>query len=454
MRPIEITCTLLCILSTHLQPTPVAGQGGAPKESAELRIVRRLDKTEDDLRKELARVPEVGLTQDGAASLYKHFQELIKRTDDVRPDIGSQYFRQFVSKNGLTSLPWKPAEEATASPEDARALDRLSVRLRENLMQAARDTRPDADKVRTVLRTEQAGETAPEEWTRPQAVPTLVQLLQTEHTELRLLLVEVLAGIEGKEAGAALAQRALFDLSADVRGQAVRTLARRPADEYWQPIAAGLRYPWPAAADHAAEAIVALKLTAHLPDLVRLLNEPDPRLAYPGEKKGHRIDEVVRLSHLTNCMLCHAPSLSQSDLSRGRVPIPGEAPPPLYYRNRTGTFVRASTTFLRQDFSVVQMVSSPGKWPADQRFDYILRTRDATAAEVRTAAASKWAPRTDLTDTDFGGAIKPKTPADAKPKAEVQPYREAVLFALRQLTGHDAGTTFDQWDRYLRDRQK
>ena len=94
--------------------------------------------------------------------------------------------------------------------------------------------------------------------------------------------------------------------------------------------------------------------------------------------------ELVRINHLSNCMLCHAPSLSKDDLVRGRVPMPGEDPPPLYYGEVTGLFVRADTTYLRQDFSVVQPVAGAGKWPGDERFDYMVRTRPLNKAE-RTA---------------------------------------------------------------------
>ena len=90
------------------------------------------------------------------------------------------------------------------------------------------------------------------------------------------LLVEMLADIKGKEASHALAQRALFDLSAEVREKAVQFLATRPTQEYQGFLVEALRYPWPAAADHAAEALVALNLTAVVPDLVQMLKEPPP----------------------------------------------------------------------------------------------------------------------------------------------------------------------------------
>src|SRR5260370_3624978 len=196
----------------------------------------------------------------------------------------------------------------------------------------------------------------------------------------------------------------------------------------------GLQYPWPPAADHAAEAVGALQLQALVPELVNLLNEPNPSFPVKSEK-DYFVRELVRINHLCNCVLCHAPSNSKDnnlvrgrapsnlkdDLVRGRVPEPGETPPPLYYAERTGTFVRADITYLRQDFSVVQPVPYPGKWPAQQRYDYILRVRQVTKPEMKV----------------FQQLAKEKK----LPKTYQQ--REAVLAALRQVTKADLGSDHD-----------
>jgi hypothetical protein len=125
-------------------------------------------------------------------------------------------------------------------------------------------------------------------------------------------------------------------------------------------------------------------------------------------------------------MLCHAPSISNADMVRGRIPHPSEEPRPLYYDDPAGQFVRADTTFLRQDFSVMQPVRNSGKWPSNQRFDYILRTRKATAAEVEAAKPAKDGKRVDF------------------------PQREAVLFALREITGKDMGREVKDWQPLLK----
>ena len=55
-----------------------------------------------------------------------------------------------------------------------------------------------------------------------------------------------------------------------------------------------------------------------------------------------------------------------------------------------------------------------------QRYDYLVRTRHATLPELTQVK-----------------------------KSESYPQRESVLFALRELTGKDAGTTARDWQREL-----
>ena len=87
---------------------------------------------------------------------------------------------------------------------------------------------------------------------------------------------DLLAAIPGKAATLALAQRAVFDLSAAVREGAVAALQRRPRDEARAVFLSSLRHPWAPAADHAAEALVALTDHEAVPRLIRLLDQPDP----------------------------------------------------------------------------------------------------------------------------------------------------------------------------------
>jgi hypothetical protein len=227
-----------------------------------------------------------------------------------------------------------------------------------------------------------------------------------------------------------------------------------------------LRHPWPRAAEHAAEALVALRDQEAVLTLVTLLEEPDP--CAPSGTKGSklRMREVVKTNHVNNCLLCHAPALSYGDPVPGVIPgiswqiklpkaqaaaltgnvtgpgshnysragsggtqtmtigfVPtGKGPSPVKVRMTTvflPIVVRADITYLRQDFSVVQPVTVAGLFkPVDMRFDYLVRTRPASQDEV------DWYKKKDKED---------------------YPQRDAVLYALRALTGKDPGTRTADW---------
>jgi hypothetical protein len=270
------------------------------------------------------------------------------------------------------------------------------------------------------------------EWLHSEAVPALVQLLMAENKPIRNLLVELLSLIPGQEASVALAQRALFDLSAEVRENAVRALRNRPLEEFRQTLLEGLRYPWAPVNDHAAEALIAVRAKGVVPDLINLLDQPDPASSFPAESgKGQQVRELVRINHLSNCVLCHARSQTTTDLVRGPVPDPQQPLPSIlstpYYQGDNGPFVRADVTYLRQDFSVAQPVSDPGPWPAFQRFDYVVRRRPLT-----------------LEEEIFGKPVEPLS----------GPQRRAVVFALRELTATDGGKTATGWRRRLAEIEK
>jgi hypothetical protein len=419
-------------------------------------LKRRDEASDEDLRKQLLAVPEVGLDQTAAALLYRSLPGSERRgrsspslaPPSLEPDLGRRFLVAWARdqyKQERTFLPWRKIPDCQLGKESADRLHVLSLSLRASLRASVPpgDVRPDPDRLRALLlgadaarRVRTVGTRAPRvkpsEWQQPGAVPALVQLLQHENTPIRLLLVELLSEIDGKEAGLALAERALFDLSPQVREKAVQALAQRPREESRKALVGGFRHPWPPVAEHSAEALVALRDREALPALVELLTEPDPTLPFVVKDKGPkelvRKRELVRVNHMSNCMLCHAASLSREDVVRGRIPIPGEEPPPLYYAETTGHFVRADTTFLRQEFSVVQPVADPGKWPGNQRFDYLVRTRPLKPAErVSYEQRQKTAPPPDHFE-----------------------QREALLFSLKELTGKDPGRSYEDWKPLLK----
>lgn len=364
---------------------------------------RRVYVSDEELRRQLVLVPQVGLQTIPMKSrgLLASAPKDRKYEPDEMPD--------------FAGLPMRMGIDCQLGKESAENLLVMSRKLRAALAAATpndgTDVRYDAEKLKQMLggKSRDVGQ-----WLRPEAVPALTQLLMAENTPLRLLLVELLSANPDRSAAAALAQRALFDLSADVREAAVRALGRRDVGEYRSVLLEGFRYPWAPIADHAAEALVALQDTDSIPVLKKLLDEPNPNAPY-GSSKGPMVREVVRINHLANCTMCHAASTSTNDLVRGQVPVPGQPlpPPNQYYEGSQGSFVRADVTYLQQDFSLPQPVTQAGAWPTNQRYDYLVRTRALTNEELRNLLLN------DHSQDDH-------------------PQREAVRFALRELGVKDS----------------
>src|SRR5262249_48448575 len=101
-------------------------------------------------------------------------------------------------------------------------------------------------------------------------------------------------------------------------------------------------------------------------------------------------------------------------------PLPAPVTTPQYYE-MGGTFVRADVTYLQQDFSVFQPVAQPNNWPDNQRYDYLVRTRPSQTAD-------------------------PKLKANDNKPAE---YQQAVVFALRELTGVEGPQSVQDWKQAL-----
>ncbi|HYT94907.1 MAG TPA: HEAT repeat domain-containing protein [Gemmataceae bacterium] len=260
----------------------------------------------------------------------------------------------------------------------------------------------------------------------------LVQLLPVEAAELRAGFVPYLAAHTDKGATDALTRLALFDADESVRKAAVAALAKRPAADVNGILLEGLRYPWPEVAANAAAALTQLKRTDQVAQLVEMLDQPDPRAPVQCEVKGKKVPvvrELVRINHHRNCLLCHAPGNTPdvtAEILRGDIPIPGESfSQGGYGGSLANNVVRVDVTYLRQDFSRLQKVADAAPWPTMQRFDFLVRTRVLTAAEATTYRA------------EFARLEK------------TSPYRQAVLAALRSLTGRDAEPTTAAWRQAL-----
>jgi HEAT repeat protein len=400
---------------------------------------RRSRTSDEDLRKQLLAVPEAALdaVPNSAAVLVRTARSAGNSDGDLAPLLMAR-------RPDLAGLPRRMGMDCRLGKESAENLHALSRKLRAHVeactpgaatraagnadVEAVADPRPDPQALRDRL----LGDAEKEAWLHSEAVPALEQLLMAENKSVRLVLVELLSRIEGRQASEALAGHALFDLHPEVRQAAVKALQDRPAEEYGPALLRGLQHPWQPVADHAAEALVLLERRDTVPQLIPLL-ERDPARPVAVEVNRRRmlvVPEMVRVNHLANCLLCHPPSFHRADLVRGRVPTPGQplsASPssPQAYQGGgdNDIFVRADVTYLKQDFSICQPVAHPGPWPTYQRYDYMVRLRPLLPSE-----ADLW---------------------KAKGKGPASPRRESVLFALRELTGKDLGSRAEDWKQLL-----
>jgi hypothetical protein len=244
---------------------------------------------------------------------------------------------------------------------------------------------------------------------------------------------------------------------------------------------------WGSVIAAGAVALATLEAKQAVPQLLALLDQPEPSLPVLDEKTNkYVVKEMVRLNHFRNCLLCHAPSGGPQDgMVRGAIPVLGKALPVAYDAGAAlpadTRFVRADITFLRQDFSIVLPTPDDSPWPAEQRFDFLTRLKEVPAPErVPTKPAPRGPLKGVVAKPAPGGpvegvAAKPAPPGPlegvvakpapagplegvvAKPGRPEEPegtatqpqpsypQREAVLYALRKITGVDGGQESARW---------
>jgi hypothetical protein len=267
-------------------------------------------------------------------------------------------------------------------------------------------------------------------------IAALMQVLAPEEPELRLGLVKYLAGISHAEATRALARLAIFSAEDEVRRAALDALKVRRERDYTEILIQGLRYPLPAVAQRAADAVAKLERNDLVPQLVDLLDEPDPRAPVIQEvekKKVPVVRELVRVNHQRSCLMCHSPGNKETvspDTLTAQVPVPGEplpTPSQGYANSVPDLLVRVDVTYLRQDFSLMQAVEDANPWPEMQRFDFLVRTRVLAEEEAQTYQAK----------------------LDKREPGQLSPYNRAVMNALRDLTGKDTEPTGKAWRKLL-----
>ncbi len=268
-------------------------------------------------------------------------------------------------------------------------------------------------------------------------IAALMQILAPESVELRLGLVKYLNATAHAEATRALAKLAIFSTEEEVRQAALDALKVRRERDYTSILVSGLRYPHPSVARHAADAVARLDRSDLIPQLLDVLDQPDPRSPEVQEVDGKKetvVRELVRINHHRNCLLCHSPGTTNVPASTltAQVPVPSEPLPSPFdgYRSSSSSpdvLVRIDVTYLRQDFSLRQPVENAQPWPEMQRFDFLVRTRVVTETEAEA--------QRELFRKREPGVLSP--------------YHKAALAALREMTGKDIEPTGEAWRKLL-----
>jgi hypothetical protein len=437
---------------------PVAFDPTMPVEK--LLPVRAAAGVPSRLPQKLADVPEVSLEDPHARGLsptdgFEHVGHLIETINHVNARKTDAYMEALVSKRSdMQGLPFAMGDACRLSTERGQHFLTELTALRSAMGNPA------------ALASQLPNPTAQPngEVTIQARIRALVQVVGPEGSQLGQQMVKYLATLPHVDATRALAQLAIFAEEDQVRRDAVAALAVRRDKDSTDVLRDGLSYPWPAVAQRSAEAIARLKRVDLLPQLVEVLERPDPRAPQVREKEGKKVTvvrELVRINHLRNCLLCHSPASSKAatvaipgegpatqvpvEALGGRgliagpgtltapVPLPGQEVPTPTPHNPYGQFSVPDTllafdvTYLRQDFSVKLPVADAKPWPDTQRFDFLVRTREVTEPEAQA----------------YRDLLRPAQAGD------LSPYQRAALASLRQLTGKDAEPTAAAWRRVL-----
>lgn len=416
------------------------------------------------LPKTLAEVPEVSL-EDPAGPLkadeaFEYVSHLIEKINHVNTGKKDAFVEGLIRERpDMKGMPFVMGDDCRLTPERGQHfLNELST-LRSAM------TNP-ANLASLLPNPTNAGTTDDAIHAR---IAALVQVTGPEGEQVVKQEVKYLSSVSHVRSTTALARLAIFSEEESVRREAIAALATRREKDYSGILVAGLNYPWPAVAQRSAEAIVELKRQDLLPQLVEVLDRPDPRAPQVEKKDGKEVTvvrEMVRINHLKNCLLCHSPADPAKlngavEMREGRrdaleegkrpprdaemvrrlplasgltapVALPNQPLPVPTPQSGYGQFTVPDTllvfdvTYLRQDFSVKLPVKDAKPWPDQQRFDFLVRTRELTEKEAEA----------------YKALLKPQD-------GNLTPYQSAAVASLRKLTGRDAEPTAEAWRKVL-----
>ena len=199
------------------------------------RIGMRQTASEQELLRGLGEMPEVGLGTTGPGVLLTYVAGIQATCSSWGGPGLADPTPLLRARPDLRTLPVRSGSAAQLNLKSAVNLDAHSRTLRIYLnTTASTDGSPRSDTSVSLLREAmlagREGQRPP--WLRPEAVPTLLQMLTPEGPAVRKLLVNLLDQIPHASATIALAQPQVFDLDSGVRQAAVAALRSRPAEEY------------------------------------------------------------------------------------------------------------------------------------------------------------------------------------------------------------------------------
>jgi hypothetical protein len=346
-------------------------------------------------------------------------------------------------RTDLRGLPFLMGDECRTREEQARVFHSVANTINQSIRSISFAPGTDMVDVLSTIAQQARNNTARpnHEQVDRAIVAAMTQILMPESARHRAGLAKFLARVQSVDATKALARLAIFSPEEEVRAAAIEGLKLRRERDYTDILLQGFRYPLPAVSKRAAEALVKLERNDLIPNLVEVLERPDPRLPVTEKRDGKEVTfvrEMVKVNHHRNCALCHAPG-NTANVPDGvltvAVPLPTEplpkpsqggyqsTPPP-----SPDVTVRIDMTYLRQDFSLMLPVADAHPWPEMQRFDFLVRTRMLTPTEAQ--------------------AYEPC--CEVEEPGRLSPYHRSALFALRELTGRDTAPTAEAWRKLLR----
>ena len=350
-------------------------------------------------------------------------------------------------RTDLAGLPFRLGIGATLSLEKAQAMNGLSKQLRQIMQHCVRnvnDPRPDTDALHKMLTGNARGGfhiSGEKTWATAEAVPCIQQMLQVENHEIRRMSVELLRRIEAREATEALAQWAVFDTDASNRAAAVAALKSRDRGDTTRLLLQYVRYPWPRAAEHAAEALVALDCKETVPQLAGYYDLPDPdapfRVLVPAPKAAPAA--VAKVDPKATAELdAHVKGSSDPDAAVRKQAAVGLA-----------TFLRDSDVRLRRKAALALAAMGSEAEPASEALREAAKDTDV---EVRTAT------RQTLEEIEEVAAVRKKAEigkaaaAVAKDLKAVEPEDRVKTLHKIAAFGPDANVVGESVIEAMRDK--